>query len=80
MAGAVSNGHTGFENARRSMFPDGTKQQVFKFWSHAQSHYPFSRSVTLQTENGDSGAGNVLCAAVCELDYHLDVCRVTKGA
>jgi hypothetical protein len=41
---------------------------------------PLSRSMTLQRENGDSGAKRVLCAAVCELDYLMDVRRVTKDA
>jgi len=39
MIGAVSICHYGFQNARRS-FPHGTKQQVFEFCAHAQSHPP----------------------------------------
>jgi hypothetical protein len=39
---------------------------------------PLSCSVMLQRENG--GAESVLCAAVCELGYRLDVRHVTKGA
>jgi hypothetical protein len=67
MIGAVSSGHNGFENEHRIVFSNGTKQQIFKFLSHAQSHpHPLSRCVTLQRENGDSGAESVLCAAVFE--------------
>jgi hypothetical protein len=61
-------------------FPHGTKQQLLKFWSHAQSHSPLCQSTMLQIENCDSGAESFLCAAVCELDCRLDVCHVTKGA
>jgi hypothetical protein len=39
MIGAFSSGHNGFGNARR-WFPYGTKEQVLKFWPHAQSHSP----------------------------------------
>jgi hypothetical protein len=61
-------------------FLRGTKQQVFKFGSDAQSHSLLSRFVTLQRENSNSGEEGVLCAAVRELDYRLDVCHVTKGS
>ena len=41
MIGAVSICHYGYQNARKSKFPPhGTKQQVFKFCAHAQSHSP----------------------------------------
>jgi hypothetical protein len=64
----VSSGHNSFENARKITFPSGTKQQVFKFRSQAQSNFhpppPSVRDVT--KKNGDSGAERVLCAAVCD--------------
>jgi len=48
-------------------FPHGMEQQVFKFCAHVQSHSPLlPRSVTYQSDNGDSGAESVLCAAICE--------------
>jgi hypothetical protein len=61
---------TALEMHAEVCFPHGMKQQVFKFWSYAQSRNPtllsFSRSVTLQRGNGDSGAESVLCATVCK--------------
>jgi hypothetical protein len=80
MIGAVSSGQNGFRNARRNMFPTWNETAGIQVFMYALSHSPFSRSVTLRKENGDSGAESVLCAEVCELDYRLDVCRVTKGA
>jgi len=48
-------------------FPHGMEQQVFKFCAHVQSHSPLlSHSVTYQSDNGDSGAESVLCAAICK--------------
>jgi hypothetical protein len=94
MNGAVSSGHNGFGNACRSMISTyGFVAHPYKYmistWNEtAGIHvliacaipFPFSRSVTLQRQNADSGAESVLCAAVCELDYRPDVGRVTKGA
>jgi hypothetical protein len=74
------SGCNGFGNARRSIFPTWNERADIQVLSACAIPLPLSRSVTLQRENGDSGAESVLCAAVCELDYRLDVCRVTKGA
>jgi hypothetical protein len=38
MIWAVLNSHNGFEDARRSLFPYATKQEVFKSWLYVQSH------------------------------------------
>jgi hypothetical protein len=70
MVGAVSSGHNGLEMHVEVCFPHGTKLQLFKCQSHAQSHSPLllslslSWSVTLQKENGKSGGESVLCVAV----------------
>jgi hypothetical protein len=80
MIGAVSSGHNGFENERRNIFPTWNETAGIRVLIACAIPLPLSRSVTLHRENGDSEAENVLCAIVCELDYLLDVCRVTKGA
>jgi hypothetical protein len=61
--------------------PHGEEQQIFKFWSHAQSHSPLSlsRSVTLQRENGDSGAESVLCVAALRRMNQLFLLSGTSG-
>jgi hypothetical protein len=67
MIGAVSTCHYGFKTHTEVNFPHGTKQQVFKFCAHEHYHSPlFCRSVTKHSDNGDSGAESVLCAAICE--------------
>jgi hypothetical protein len=69
MIGAVSSGHNGFGNARRSMFLTWNETadiQVLIAIGIPLTPLSLSRSVTLQRENGDSGAGSFLRAAECE--------------
>jgi hypothetical protein len=69
MIGVVSSGHNDFGNACRSMFPTWNEPagiQVLIACSIPLPSLSLSWSMTLQKENGDSGAESVLCAAVCE--------------
>jgi hypothetical protein len=64
-------------------FPHGKKQQVFKFCAHAQSHSPPASVADLKnriTAAVETITPDMLLRVWQELDYRLDVCRVTKGA
>jgi hypothetical protein len=60
MIGAVLSGHNGFRNACRSECP------IWNKTAGIQVLITHAWSMTLQKENGDSGAESILCAAVCE--------------
>jgi hypothetical protein len=68
MIGAVSNGHNGFENARRMMFPTWSEAAGIQVLiAYAIPPLPLSLSVRdIQRKNGESEVESVLCAAVCE--------------
>jgi hypothetical protein len=70
MIRAVSSGHNGFGDTRRSMFPIWNETagiQVLIACAIPLPPLSLSQSVRdVKKENGDYGAGSVLCAAVCE--------------
>jgi hypothetical protein len=68
MTGAISSGHNGFGNARRSMFPTWNQTAGIQVLIACTIPLPpsLSQSVMFQKEHGDSGAESILCAAVCE--------------
>jgi hypothetical protein len=64
-------------------FPNGKKQQVFKFCAHAQSHSPLASVPDLKnriTAVVETITPDMLLRMWQELDYRLDVYCVTKGA
>jgi hypothetical protein len=77
---AVSVCHYGFENACRSKFP--TWNKIAGVPSFVRMHNPASildlkNEITVAMETITVG---MLIRVWQELDYHLDVCRVTNGA